>query len=49
MSVDYTRKHQWTITPKGRRYMKTYIDLHINMHKIQREREIQKGILVAYR
>jgi hypothetical protein len=23
MSVDYTRKHQWTITPKGNKYRKT--------------------------
>jgi hypothetical protein len=25
------RKHQWTITTKGRRYKKTYIDLHNNV------------------
>jgi hypothetical protein len=31
MLVDYTRKHQWKITPKGSMYRKTYIDLHINM------------------
>jgi hypothetical protein len=33
MSVDYMRKHQWTITPKGRRYRKTYIDIHNNVHR----------------
>jgi hypothetical protein len=38
MSVDYTRKHQWTITPKGSRYRKTYIVLHDILQRSQRKR-----------
>jgi hypothetical protein len=49
MSVDYTRKHQWKITPKGSRYRKTYIDLHRNMQRSHQRERFQKGILVAYR
>jgi hypothetical protein len=44
MSVDYTRKHQWTITPKGNRYMKTYIFSTQHLAEKSRERNKTKKI-----
>jgi hypothetical protein len=44
MSFDYTRKHQWTITPKGRWYMKTYIFSTQHLVEKSRERNITKKI-----
>jgi hypothetical protein len=49
MSVKFKRKHQWTINNTGRKERK-----HIHLTENSREeksseREIQKGILVAYR
>jgi hypothetical protein len=43
MSVDYTRKHHWKITPKGSSYRKTYIfsTQHI-AKKSRREKQNQK-------
>jgi hypothetical protein len=39
MSVDYTRKHQWTKNPKGSRYRKPYMSSTRHLaEKYSRER-----------
>jgi len=49
MSVDYTRKHQWKITPKGNRYMKTYIFSTLHLAEKSRERNKTKKIEISFR
>jgi hypothetical protein len=44
MSVDYTRKNQWTITIKGRRYRKICIDKRV-VKSSERERERSRKII----
>jgi hypothetical protein len=42
MSVDYTRKHQWTKNPKGNRYKNPYMSSTRHIVEKSRERNIRK-------